>query len=126
MLDVFVSTLLVLLGVYLWRGALKARERARALGAELCARARLQLLDQTVALQHLALARGNDGGWHLRRRYRFEVSSDGCDRLHGSLDLLQDRLVDYQLPGTVGPSADATETTNVVPLHPIRRAPRAH
>src|SRR5579885_3256697 len=119
--DVLVLTLLILLAAYLWHGALKARERARALGAELCARAQLQLLDQTVALERLTLVRDGDG----RRRHRFELSSDGRDRRHGSLDLVGERLVGHDLPPAAPPPRAAVES-NVIPLHEAPRGMRPH
>lgn len=90
--------LLILLAAYLWLAALRSRERARALGRGLCANARVQLLDETVALQRLWLGRGDDGALHLYRRYRFELSTDGTDRHRGSLDTVDGRLVAHALP----------------------------
>jgi Protein of unknown function (DUF3301) len=98
MLDALLPTILILLVFYLWQGALRARERARALAHEICAHAQLQLLDQTVSLQRVSLARGGDGRLHLRRRYRFELSTDGLDRQPGSLETLEDRLLSCSLP----------------------------
>ena len=98
MFDGMFLIILILLALYLWRGALGARERARELGHEICAKAHVQLLDQTVALQHLGVARGSDGHLHLRRRYRFELSTDGLDRHLGSLELFEDRLTSCSLP----------------------------
>jgi len=98
MLDALIPTLLILLVFYLWQGALRARERARTLAHEICAHAHLQLLDQTVSLQRVSLARGGDGRLHLRRRYRFELSTDGVDRHPGGLEMLEDRLLSCSLP----------------------------
>ncbi len=98
MYDAFLPFLIVLLAIYVWQASLKARERARQLGQELCAGAHVQLLDQTVSLQRLRIERGADGRLHWRRRYRFEVSTDGADRHQGTLDVMEDRLLSHSLP----------------------------
>ena len=125
MLDTLLPLILLLLAFYLWQAALKAREGARALGHELCARAQVQLLDQTVALQRLGLARGADGRLQLRRRYRFELSTDGLDRHHGSLDMLDGRLQGYSLP--LPEHAPAVAGSNVISFqHPSLPKPTQH
>ena len=98
MFDAFVPFLLVLLAIYLWQASLRAKEGARQFATSLCANAGVQLLDQTVALQRLRMRRGDDGRLHWLRRYRFELSTNGSDRHHGSLDVMQDRLVAHSLP----------------------------
>ena len=98
MFDAFVPFLLVLLAIYVWQASLRAKERARHFATALCADAGVQLLDQTVALQRLRIRRGDDGRLHWRRRYRFELSTNGSDRHQGSLDVMQDRLVAHSLP----------------------------
>lgn len=115
MLETLLPLVLILLGYYLWHGALKAREQARAIGHALCARARVQLLDQTVALQRLGIARGADGRLHLRRRYRFELSIDGVDRHSGTLEILDGELLSHSLPMPADVSAAAF--ANVIDLH---------
>lgn len=98
MFDAFLPFIFVLLAIYFWQAALRARERARHLGHELCAQANVQLLDQTVSLQRVGIERGGDGRLHWRRRYRFDVSTNGSDRHHGTLDVMQDRLLGHSLP----------------------------
>lgn len=98
MIETLLPLILMLLGFYLWQSALRAREQARAFSHALCARAGVQLLDQTVALQRLSLARGNDGWLHLRRRYRFELSIDGVDRHQGTLVLVDGMLLSHSMP----------------------------
>jgi Protein of unknown function (DUF3301) len=127
MYDALLPFLLVLLAIYVWQASLKARERARYLGQDLCAAAHVQLLDQTVSLQRLGIERGSDGRLHWRRRYRFEVSTDGVDRHQGTLDVMDDRLLGHSLPmfGTaeishLKPEA-AVAATNVIAF-PERRS----
>ena len=114
MLQTLLPPILILLGFYLWQSALKAREQARAISHALCARAQVQLLDQTVALQRLGLARGPDGWLHLRRRYRFELSIDGLDRHQGTLELLDGVLLSHSMP--ISEDAPASIVSNVIDL----------
>jgi hypothetical protein len=98
MYDALLPFIFVMTAIYVWQVALRARENARQLGHHLCAQANVQLLDQTVALQRLGVERGSDGRLHWRRRYRFEVSTNGSDRHQGTLDVMQDRLLGHSLP----------------------------
>ena len=116
MLETLLPLLLILFGCYAWQDALKARELARLLSHELCASAHVQLLDQTVALQRLGVARGADGWLHLKRRYRFEISTDGVDRHHGTLELMDGELLSHSLPLAAG--SPAASASNVIELHP--------
>jgi hypothetical protein len=121
MLQTMLPLILILLGFYLWQGALKARERAREVSHALCTQARVQLLDQTVALQRVGVARGADGWLHLRRRYRFELSTDGMDRHQGTLELLDGILLSHSMPMPEEASIAATLGSNVIELRPPSR-----
>jgi hypothetical protein len=121
MLETLLPLILILLGFYLWQSALKAREQARAISHALCARARVQLLDQTVALQRLGIARGADGWLHVRRRYRFELSMDGVDRHQGSLEILDGVLLSHSMPMAAAEAPAPILTTNVIELRPPSR-----
>ncbi len=99
--------------IWFWLDTMRARERARSLSHRLCQSAGLQLLDQTVALQHLRIRRDQDGRLGLLRSYSFEVSSDGSDRHRGSLSLLRGSLQAYLLPL----SHDAADAFSPAQLH---------
>lgn len=118
------ALLALLAALYLWQNALRARDQARAIGHELCARAGVQLLDQSVALAGLALTRNGEGQLRLRRRYTFEVSVDGHDRHRGGLTILDGRALSWSLPGsdmsTPARTAIDTSGSNVIAL-PSRR-----
>jgi hypothetical protein len=136
MFDAFFPLIFVLLAFYFWQVALRARENARRLGHELCAQANVQLLDQTVSLQRLGIERGDDGRLHWRRRYRFEVSTNGSDRHQGTLDVMQDRLLGHSLPMfgaaelpylDAAPNQNAIRAgSNVVALLPEQKRPTLH
>lgn len=71
-----------------WYGSLRAKEQASRAAAEVCQRQQLQFLDDTVALQRLALARNSQGRVSVRRTYRFEYSHVGDDRRQGFIIVL--------------------------------------
>jgi len=122
MFEALLPLLLILCGFYVWHAALKAREQARAICQELCARARVQLLDQSVALQRIGFGR-SEGRLCLRRHYRFEISTDGLDRHFGTLEILDGSLQSHSLP--FAETAPFTPASNVIELHP-RAAPTRH
>ena len=118
MYETLLPPLLILAAFYVWHNALRAREQARALANTLCARSGLQLLDQTVALRRVRLCRLPGEGLRLLRCYGFEVSTDGNDRRHGSLDLLDGDVISYDLP--VHETTGTPASGNVIELRPER------
>jgi len=114
--------LLILGAIYAWQNALRAREHARAHCRDLCARAGVQLLDQTVALRRMRLERVPGHGLRLRRCYGFEFSTNGADRLRASLDLVGDELVAHDLPLADASAAhEPPRGGNVIELRPTTR-----
>jgi hypothetical protein len=97
MLGTWLFLLAIALAIWIWMDALSARERAIRYGRALCQEAGVQLLDQTVSMTRLRLARV-DGLPTLIRRYGFDVSTDGSDRHRGHLDLRGDELGAWSLP----------------------------
>ena len=121
MLQSLLPLIVVLAALYAWQGALRTRDRARSLGQALCAKAGVQLLDQTIALERLRLRRFPGHGLRLWRCYRFEFSIDGTDRRRGSLDLLDGEIVAHDLGALADPPPGAVRTGNVIELHPKSR-----
>jgi hypothetical protein len=78
---------------WLWLDSLKVREAAVRAAKEICAAEGLLLLDDTIAIAGLRLARGEDGRVRLQRAYDFEFSDTGNNRLKGSVVMLGHRLV---------------------------------
>jgi hypothetical protein len=97
MLGTWLLLLAIALAIWIWMDALSARERAIRYGRELCREAGVQLLDQTVSMTRIRVARV-DGLPTLIRRYGFYVSIDGHDRHRGHLDLSGDDLGAWSLP----------------------------
>lgn len=95
------TLLLLLLAVaaliWFWLDALRAREQAVDIGRRTCRQLGVQLLDETVALHRIGLARLPGGRLGLRRRYDFEFTIDGNDRRQGRILLLSRRLESVQL-----------------------------
>jgi Protein of unknown function (DUF3301) len=87
----------VLAALWLWVDSLRARERALKAGRGACQRYGVQLLDDTVAIAGLRLARDREGRMRVERRYVFEFSDTGDNRRHGAMVLLGAELSDIQL-----------------------------
>lgn len=108
MLDGLIAMIVLGAIALVWQDALAARETARRASQRLCAEAGVQLLDQTVALRRLALARAGDGRLALRRWYNFDVSTDGSDRHRGSLRLLRGKVEEFSVPQRSAALAEPT------------------
>ncbi|OHC63552.1 MAG: hypothetical protein A2045_01180 [Rhodocyclales bacterium GWA2_65_20] len=78
---------------WLWFDSLKARDAGIDAARAACAAEGLQLLDDTVAIASLKLARDDDGQLLLRRAYEFEYSDTGDNRRRGSVILLGQRVM---------------------------------
>jgi uncharacterized protein DUF3301 len=89
-----ISLLLIAAAVaWLWLDSLRAREAAVAAAREACAVEGLMLLDDTVAISAIRLARDEDGHVKLQRAYEFEFSDTGDNRRKGSVVLVGRRVV---------------------------------
>ena len=82
---------------FAWVDGMKARERAVDAGRDACDRYQLQLLDDTVSLSRLRLARDEEGRVRVRRTYTFEFSDTGNNRRRGAIDMLGAEVADLQL-----------------------------
>lgn len=82
---------------WLWLDSIKAREAAVAAAREACAVEGLMLLDDTVAITAVKLARDHDGHVKLQRAYQFEFSDTGDNRRQGSVVLLGRRVVVFNV-----------------------------
>lgn len=80
-------------GAWLWLDSLKARELAVREARIACEAEGLMLLDDTVAIATVTLARDDDGHIKVKRAYDFEYSDTGNNRRDGSVVLLGRRVV---------------------------------
>lgn len=104
------------LGAWFWMDSLRARERALHVCGGACRRVEVQLLDDTVVLCGLGVGRSERGYLQLRRRYRFEFSTNGSDRWHGQVVLLGLAVQSVQLDQPNG-ATTIVHTDNVRQLH---------
>jgi len=82
---------------WLWLDSLRAREVAVRTAREICTAEGLMLLDYTVAIASLKLARDDDGRIQLRRAYDFEYSDTGNNRIKGNLVLQGHRVIVFNI-----------------------------
>lgn len=92
MTTTLILLLLLAAAMPLWSSSRLAAEQATRLARQACQRGGVQLLDQTVALSGLGLERNRNGRLAIRRRYQFDYSTVGHDRLRGQLSLLGGEL----------------------------------
>jgi hypothetical protein len=90
--------------VWFWYDGARAKEVAVAAAKAACVAEDLQLLDDTVAIGKLWLARDGNGQLRLRRVYRFEYSDTGNNRRSGSLVLLGQRVIVIEIGVRAAPS----------------------
>ncbi len=74
--------------VWFWFDSLAAREAAIRSVRSACQTEDLQLLDETIAICKVRLARNEAGTLVLQRIYEFEYSDTGDSRRRGSVHLL--------------------------------------
>ncbi len=71
-----------------------------------CRQQELQLLDQTMVLRGLRLARDDNGNLCLRRRYEFEFTSTGEARNRGEIVMLGRQLSRLEVEAHILPEQD--------------------
>jgi Protein of unknown function (DUF3301) len=71
-----------------WSASRAAAEQAGHVGRQLCQRAGVQWLDQSVHQIKLGLQRNEQGRLRFKRVYQYEYSHDGNDRHAGSITLV--------------------------------------
>lgn len=82
------SLILVAAIAWLWFDSMQVRNVAAGMARDACLAEGVQLLDDTVSIARLDLARNDDGQVCLRRVYAFEFSETGDNRRRGSVTLL--------------------------------------
>jgi hypothetical protein len=84
---------------WFWLDSLRVREHAVAAGRRACDEARVQFLDDTVALTKTRLARNEHGQLQFSREYRFEFSDTGDNRRPGHVRVLGERVMSVEMEG---------------------------
>ena len=95
---------IILLGVlgalaWYWYAGMNTREQAIAVGRRACAEAKLQFLDDSVALSRTRFARNSLGQLQFQRDYRFEFSDTGNNRRPGVVRMVGERVEWVSLDG---------------------------
>ncbi len=85
--------LLLAATAWLWLDSIRVREMAVLAAKAACNAERLLLLDDTVAIQRVGLARDGAGTMRLKRIYAFEYSDTGNDRMSGNIAMLGARVL---------------------------------
>lgn len=92
-----VAMLLLAVAVLGWLLLRGMHEKAMAVAVRSCREAGVQLLDATVALQQLRLAR-EDGQFGWRLDYSFDISADGQQRRSGRIRFHRGLLKWVEMP----------------------------
>lgn len=92
-----VLTFLVCLCIWYWLKARELKDTALKYAVRHCNELDLSILDQTVALQKLALRRDLSGRLKVYREYSFDFSSTGEDRYKGVVKMMGPRLQSVKL-----------------------------
>jgi len=92
--------------LWFWVDARRHHERALRVVRRALRSHQAQLLDDTVALQSMGLARAPSGRLAIRRSYGFDISYDRMTRQRGSLTLLANSIQVLELPPEVLPESD--------------------
>ena len=103
----FWSTLVAALVAFWWHSD-RTKNLALQQISNLCRQQGLQLLDQTMVLSGLWLARNSDGRLAIRRRYRFEFSSTGTSRYTGEVILMGRHMVSLEMEAHIMPEDDGS------------------
>ena len=82
---------------WFWFDSVRAKEAATQAAAVACKEIQAQLLDQTVSLKRLRIARDIKGRMQLQRSYNFELSMDREARSYGRVFLLAQKVSSIQL-----------------------------
>jgi hypothetical protein len=88
--------------VLLWHESMRFREFVTGICRNKCRDNDLQLLDQTITLSKISLSGALLSGFSIIREYRFEVSSNGTDRLKGYVQMQGRYLVSLQIENVDG------------------------
>jgi len=112
-----IIVLLIVVGlVYFWLDSIKSKENAMIYAASACRDINVQLLDQTVSLTALNLARNRQGRLAFQRIYRFDFSIYGNERREGRVMLKGHKIeqiqLDYEDGTVIDSQTEIKETKN--------------
>ena len=85
-----------LMAWYIW-DSLRCKEICRLASTTACRNAQVQLLDETVALRKLRLARSPRGRLQFKREFVFEFTTDGSRRYQVRIFLSGPRILHIEM-----------------------------
>lgn len=86
--------LLVMAALWFWYDTIKARDAGITAARGACSAQGVQLLDDTVIVKKLRLARDEEGRLRPERIFSFEYSDTGDNRRRGSITTLGSEVVE--------------------------------
>lgn len=95
--DLMLLTLVIAVGVYLWR-APSVYELALRAARQHCKKLELLFLDDSVSLARLWVKRDQNGRLRLWRTYQFEFTATGGERYRGRVLTLGHTVENIQMP----------------------------
>lgn len=107
--------LAALVGTWIWRG-LGLRDRALILVRQHCKHVDVQLLDESIVLNRIRLARNRGGRFGVVRRYGFEFTVTGERRYTGNIQLHGAQLMGIELAPHPFPGAHMDDSDWREPL----------
>ncbi len=102
--------ILILLLVAFWYSTMKSKELAVITAKSLCEREQVLLLDDTVSLKKLWLARNESGRICFKRTYSFEYSLSNQQRYNGHIVIVSKAVTEKGL--TILPTRFEDNTPN--------------
>ncbi len=78
---------------------MKAKELAMSVGRIACRRNDLQFLDETAHQVRFSISRNDKGRWCAWRKFVFEYTENGEERLNGEVTILGGRVIHVYLAG---------------------------
>ncbi|ROZ86049.1 DUF3301 domain-containing protein [Pseudomonas neustonica] len=112
--------LLLLIGWWLLRN-LGLRDQAMRLVRNHCQRSDVQLLDDSIALTGMRIARNRRGRPGLVRRYAFEFTVTGEHRYDGYIDLHGQQLLHLEMAPHPFPGGDSDQQAKEQPTATLHR-----
>ena len=96
-MDILFVLIALGLAAWFWSDSTRARELAIKTATRHCQQMNVQLLDQTVSLHKLKLARNHRGRINFKRIYQFEFCLTGNARYLGYITLVAHQLQHIEL-----------------------------
>jgi hypothetical protein len=105
-----ISLAILLALAWLWYDSIQVRDIGIRAAKAACAADQLLLLDDTVSIASVKLARDEDGQMAIRRAYTFDFSDNGNNRRRGGIVMLGPQVIIVNVGLRVVPTTPAFPT----------------